>query len=278
MPSVRGVREERGAYLPLLPAQVRGRGVTSPRGAESIASSTSWPRAEGGLAAPISSPALARSPPRPLPRARAGGDRSSCATAAPGAGSTRAGSRSVALRRGPRTASRVRSGRGRRTGPASRSGGSASWRAFRRSVRAACAAPTRRSRTSRAPHPRWSRQRLATPARTSPPAARTSIETKPPPPPGAARGRSWTAGRDDPGPPRTAGRCAAADGNRCARSGFHQHAPPRQPTATTRNDSCEWPDSNRHGVTHWYLKPARLPIPPHSRDPSHVARRTVLMP
>jgi hypothetical protein len=32
-----------------------------------------------------------------------------------------------------------------------------------------------------------------------------------------------------------------------------------------RDSSCEWPDSNRHGFTHWYLKPARLPIPPHSR-------------
>src|SRR5439155_21995458 len=28
---------------------------------------------------------------------------------------------------------------------------------------------------------------------------------------------------------------------------------------------CEWRDSNSHGVTHWYLKPARLPIPPHSQ-------------
>ena len=25
---------------------------------------------------------------------------------------------------------------------------------------------------------------------------------------------------------------------------------------------CPGEDSNLHGVTHWYLKPARLPIPP----------------
>ena len=30
-------------------------------------------------------------------------------------------------------------------------------------------------------------------------------------------------------------------------------------------ERCEWPDSNRHGVTHWHLRPARLPIPPHSQ-------------
>ena len=27
---------------------------------------------------------------------------------------------------------------------------------------------------------------------------------------------------------------------------------------------CEWGDSNSHWVTNWYLKPARLPISPHS--------------
>ena len=41
--------------------------------------------------------------------------------------------------------------------------------------------------------------------------------------------------------------------------------------------SCEWGDSNPHDVTHWYLKPARLPIPPHSRF-QVVPGGTVLMP
>jgi hypothetical protein len=65
------------------------------------------------------------------------------------------------------------------------------------------------------------------------------------------------------------GRCSRAginDGNRWARSGFHR--PPGLAEARRRSPknldpvatylSCEWPDSNRHGVTHWYLKPAEM--------------------
>jgi hypothetical protein len=47
-----------------------------------------------------------------------------------------------------------------------------------------------------------------------------------------------------------------------ARKGFR---PSRRGGARGEKFWCEWGDSNSHGVTHWYLKPARLPIPPHSR-------------
>jgi hypothetical protein len=78
--------------------------------------------------------------------------------------------------------------------------------------------------------------------------------------PGGAAGARWRAALNELGAERARERRGNANRLSCF------HGPPQRVDLCFLNDSaCEWPDSNRHGVTHWYLKPARLPIPPHSR-------------
>ncbi len=39
---------------------------------------------------------------------------------------------------------------------------------------------------------------------------------------------------------------------------------PQIKTGLKRERWYEWRDSNSHGLPHWNLNPARLPVPPHS--------------